>query len=92
MYHKSLFKGGVSVPHRKNTEDSKTIKMQIPDKIVIPMVQHIGAPCDPIVKKGDEVKVGQVIGSTEKFVSAPIHSSVSGIVTDVGPMIYAGGD
>ncbi len=44
------------------------------------MSQHIGAPCNPIVKKGDRVLVGQVIGEATGFVSAPIHSSVSGTV------------
>ena len=48
------------------------------------MQQHIGAPCEPVVKVGDEVAVGQVIGDTDKFVSAPIHASVSGKVTAVG--------
>jgi electron transport complex protein RnfC len=47
------------------------------------MSQHIGAPCQPLVKKGDTVKVGQVIGDTEAFVSAPIHSSVSGTVKEI---------
>ena len=55
------------------------------------MQQHIGAPCQPIVLKGDEVKVGQVIGDSEAYVSAPIHSSVSGKVLSVGPMPYPGG-
>jgi electron transport complex protein RnfC len=47
------------------------------------MSQHIGAPCQPLVKKGDTVKVGQVIGDTDAFVSAPIHSSVSGTVKEI---------
>ncbi len=86
-----MFKGGVAVPHRKNTANCETIGMDIPTKIVIPMVQHIGAPCQPTVKKGDTVKVGQVIGDSDAFVSAPIHSSVSGTVTNVGPMLAANG-
>ena len=44
------------------------------------MSQHIGAPCKPLVQKGDYVQVGQLIGDTDAFVSAPIHSSVSGTV------------
>ncbi|NMA66201.1 MAG: electron transport complex subunit RsxC [Clostridiaceae bacterium] len=75
------FKGGVHPPESNNTLKSETIKMGIPDKVVIPMVQHIGAPCKPLVKKGDVVKVGQLIGDNEAFVSAPVHSSVSGTVT-----------
>ena len=47
------------------------------------MSQHIGAPCKPLVAKGDTVKVGQPIGSTDAFVSAPIHSSVSGTVKEI---------
>lgn len=91
MLLRRMFKGGASVPHHKKTENCETIKMTVPEKVVIPMLQHIGAPCEPYVKKGDEVKVGQVIGNTDKFVSAPVHSSVSGIVTDVSPKLYAGG-
>ncbi len=91
MLFKSMFKGGANVPHFKRTENCETVKMIVPEKVVIPMLQHIGAPCEPCVQKGDEVKVGQVLGNTDKFVSAPVHSSVSGIVTDVSPRLYAGG-
>ena len=52
------------------------------------MLQHIGAPCKPCVVKGDTVKVGQIIGDSDKFISAPIHSSVSGTVTNVEPLLY----
>lgn len=86
-----IFRGGVNTPHRKNTEESKTLVMDIPSRVIIPMVQHIGAPCTPTVKKGDLVKVGQVIGNSEAYVSAPVHASVSGTVTRVEPMLYASG-
>lgn len=91
MLLKNFFKGGAAVPHSKNTADSETVVMGVPEKVIIPMLQHIGAPCEPCVKKGDTVKVGQMIGNSEKFISAPIHSSVSGTVTDVAPMLYPGG-
>jgi electron transport complex protein RnfC len=91
MSVKSFFKGGTDVPHRKNTEESKTVKMQVPKRVIIPMQQHIGAPCEPTVKKKDLVKVGQVIGTSSKFVHSPIHSSVSGEVKNVAPMLYPGG-
>jgi electron transport complex protein RnfC len=55
------------------------------------MVQHIGAPCQPIVQKGDLVKVGQKIGSSSAAISSPVHSSVSGTVVDIRPILYAGG-
>ena len=48
------------------------------------MQQHIGAPCTPTVKVGDTVAIGQVIGDSDKFVSAPIHASVSGKVSAIG--------
>ena len=85
------FKGGVPVPHTKRTEDCEVVKMPVPKKLIFPMVQHLGAPCTPLVKKGDYVKVGQKIGDAESPVAAPVHSSVSGTVTDVRPILYAGG-
>ena len=87
----NVFKGGVSVPHHKRTEDCEVIRMDLPRKVIIPMVQHIGAPCLPLVKKGDYVKVGQKIGDAESSFSSPVHSSVSGTVADVRPVLYAGG-
>lgn len=77
-------RGGVKVHHHKNTAETEVVRMPAPAKVVIPMQQHIGAPCEPVVKVGDTVAVGQLIGDTDKFVSAPIHSSVSGVVTAVG--------
>lgn len=75
------FLGGVDVPHYKGFTEKKAIeKAQEPAVVYIPLHQHTGAPCDPIVNVGDHVKVGQKIGSTQAFVSAPIHSSVSGTV------------
>jgi electron transport complex protein RnfC len=85
------FAGGVPAPHRKNTADMETVVMDTPSKVIIPMVQHIGAPCRPTVKKGDIVKLGQVIGDSDAYVSAPVHSSVSGTVKRVEPMLYASG-
>ena len=76
-------RGGVKVDHHKNTAE-KVVRIPVPSQVTIPMQQHIGAPCEPLVKVGDEVGVGQLIGDTDKFVSAPIHASVSGKVTAVG--------
>ncbi len=73
----------IDAGHYKHTAGCETEVMPIPDVVKISMSQHIGAPCKPLVKKGDEVKVGQVIGDTDAFVSAPIHSSVSGKVTGI---------
>ena len=84
-------RGGVSVSHSKNTESCKIVRMPPPEKVVLPMQQHIGAPCEPVVKVGDVVKVGQLIGDTDKFVSAPIYASVSGKVTAIGDVKLANG-
>ena len=77
-------RGGVKVAHHKNTAELEVVRIPTPSKVVIPMQQHIGAPCKPVVKVGDEVAVGQLIGDSDKFISAPIHASVSGKVTAIG--------
>ncbi len=78
------FKGGIHPPHHKHYTETKAIEIApIPDEVVIPLSQHIGAPCDPVVKVGEEVKVGQRIGESKGFVSAPVHASVSGIVKKI---------
>ena len=81
MSHKHLH--SVHVSHYKHTAGCATEVMPIPDVVKISMSQHIGAPCKPLVNKGDYVKVGQLIGDVDAFVSAPIHSSVSGTVTAI---------
>ncbi|PWM24946.1 MAG: electron transport complex subunit RsxC [Oscillospiraceae bacterium] len=72
---------GAHVPHYKNTASCAPARMPAPAKVTIPMGMHIGAPCTPVVKVGDLVKVGQVIGEASGFVSVPVHASVSGKVT-----------
>ncbi len=86
-----IFRGGIEPPHHKKTAELATVKMPLPSKVIIPMLQHIGAPCTPLVKKGDRVLVGEKIGAAESFISAPIHASVSGIVADVKPILYSNG-
>ncbi len=83
--------GGVSLPHFKNTAEMVSVIMPPPKTVVLPMQQHIGVPCIPTVKKGDTVCVGTKIGDCDKFVSAPIHSSVSGTVTEIGSILTLSG-
>lgn len=83
MGHQGKHLNSIHVSHEKHTSACATEVMPIPESVCIVMSQHIGAPCQPLVKKGDTVKVGQVIGDTEAFVSAPIHSSVSGTVKEI---------
>lgn len=84
-------RGGVSIPHHKNTAELKTVIMPASNTVYIPMQQHIGVPCTPCVKVGDEVFVGTKIGDSDAFVCAPIHSSVSGKVTKIDSMMLSNG-
>ncbi|NLL63425.1 MAG: electron transport complex subunit RsxC [Ruminococcaceae bacterium] len=84
-------RGGVRVSHHKNTCTLEVVRMPAPERVILPMQQHIGAPCIPTVKVGDEVKIGDVVGDTDAFVSAPIHATVSGKVVAVGPVKVADG-
>lgn len=82
---------GIHIPHRKGTQYFETQTFPVPERVKISMSQHMGAPCTPLVKKGDTVKVGQKIGESEAFMSCPVHSSVSGEVVDVSDMLLANG-
>lgn len=84
--------GGVEVDDKKYTDDCETVKMPLPTKVIIPLLQHIGAPCEPLVQKGDAVKVGQKIGDSQAYISSPVHSSVSGIVKAIITVHQPNGD
>lgn len=88
---KASFRGGVHAPYNKITSEQHTVKMPVPSEVILPVQQHIGSPCKPLVKPGDRVKVGQIIADSDKYVSAPIHSSVSGVVQKIGSIVYATG-
>ena len=81
----------IHVKHQKNTAELESVVMPVPAEVTISMSQHIGAPCKPVVKVGDTVKVGQLIGNSDAAVSAPVHSSVSGTVKAIGPVYSARG-
>ena len=83
--------GGAAVPHRKNTAQLQTAVLPCPDQVTIPMQQHVGAPCKPLVKVGDTVDVGQKIGDSDAYVSAPIHASISGKVAAITQVTLPGG-
>lgn len=85
------FFGGVHPHDMKAATNEKAIEqLPAPAQVVIPMSQHFGAPCTPLVKAGDHVKVGQKIGEF-RGLGAPIHSSVSGTVKAVEPRPYSMG-
>ena len=77
------FKGGIHVPDAKNTRNLPITEFPAPKTVSIPMQQHIGAPATPLVKKGDAVCVGQIIGRFDNGLSCPVHASVSGTVKDI---------
>ena len=91
IFARATGRGGVHVAHNKHTAEMPVERMPVPNTVVLPMQQHIGAPCTPTVKVGDTVSVGQVIGDSDKFVSAPIHATISGVVKAVGDVKLANG-
>ena len=73
--------GGVHpVEGKEPTEAMSLVRFPEPETVIIPMSMHLGAPATPIVSVGDKVKLGQKIGEAAGFISAPVHSSVSGEV------------
>lgn len=88
----NLFKlHSVKLPHFSASADQMTRKLKPPSVVRISMAQHIGAPCEPIVEIGEYVKVGQKIGDTKAFMSAPIHSSISGYVKEITEVVALNG-
>ena len=91
MIFKTFRKGGIHPNGNKLTAENLAVEAPLPKQAVFPLSQHIGAPANPVVKKGDRVKVGTLIAEAGGFVSAPIYSSVSGIVAKVDKVIDASG-
>ena len=88
---KKTFKGGIIIDEHKNTASVAIDRDFSPSEVIIPMSQHIGAPCVCTVKKGDSVKRGQLIGAPADGLSCPVHASVSGTVKDIVDIIAANG-
>ena len=85
------FFGGIHPKENKAYANNQPIRdFPEPDMLVIPMAQHIGAPCKPLVKKGDQVTVGQKIGDNQGL-CVPVHASVSGVVKAVEPRPHTSG-
>ncbi len=78
---------GVHIPHRKNTAEMPPVRMPPPATVTIPMGMHIGRPANCVVKPGEHVDVGQLIGESGGYVSAPIYASVSGTVKRIVPVL-----
>lgn len=82
------FHGGVHPHGNKTSGASKIEDAALPPKVIIPLQQHLGAPAQPVVEVGEEVKKGQKIGEAGGFVSAMIHASISGKVTEISEYLY----
>ena len=88
---KGLFSGGIHPADRKELSTGSTpVPAPIPTHVTIPMLQHIGVPCEPLVQVGDTVKMGQKVGDG-KGLCGPVHAPFSGTVTAIAPMPHPSG-
>lgn len=86
------FPGGLHPPDSKQATAHKPIEQSpLPEELILPLSQHIGAPAEPCVQSGDVVLKGQMIGRAKGFVSVPVHASTSGEVIAVEPRIHPSG-
>lgn len=84
---KTFPKGGIHPPENKLTADKPIVVLPVPPQVTVPVSQHIGAPATPMVEKGAVVKAGQLIAQAKGFVSANIHSPVSGKVGKIDTVV-----
>ncbi|HOM25964.1 MAG TPA: electron transport complex subunit RsxC [bacterium] len=81
-----MFRGGIKLIDFKSLSKNEEIEeFKYPERVIIPLSQHTGSPAKPVVKKGDYVLEGQIIGEITGFISSYIHSSISGKVVDILP-------
>ncbi len=96
MASKLTFKGGIhplkAIHHGKYLSEKNAVeKCSVPEEIILPLSQHIGAPSVPVVKVGDKVDMGQMIADASGYVSVPSFSSVSGTVKAIEPRPHISG-
>jgi Na+-translocating ferredoxin:NAD+ oxidoreductase subunit C len=86
------FHGGIHPPEEKEyTEHLAIERLPTPAEIILPLSQHLGKPAQALVQKGSEVKTGQLIAEPQGFISAPIHSPVTGKVTALTKQLTSSG-
>ena len=83
--------GGIHPTDHKLSANIPIETVALPKQAIVPLSQHIGAPAQPIVEKGDHVKVGQVIAAANGFVSVNVHAPISGVVTKIDTALDAWG-
>ena len=81
----------IKLPHFNNAAEMNSTEIRLPEKVIISMSQHGGVPCTPLVNVGDTVKTGQLIGISDAVISAPVHSSVTGKVSEITEIINVNG-
>ena len=89
-----MFKKNISslhLPHNKNTAECVPVKIDAPEKVILPMDMHSGGLAEPVVSVGDYVRVGQLIAKEAGRFSSPVHATVSGKVIAIEPMLRASG-
>ena len=82
------FKRGIHPNEQKQFTENIPINTLLPaagSEIIIPLLQHMGEPCKPLVEKGQKVLLGEKIGDNKAFICAPVHSTVSGVIKDIRP-------
>jgi electron transport complex protein RnfC len=84
---KSFLVKGLKLPENKISANKPIEKLPVPKKTLILLQQHFGEPCNPVVARGDKVKTGQIIADSDKLFSAPVHSSITGTVTNITKVI-----
>ncbi|TVT71140.1 MAG: electron transport complex subunit RsxC [Pseudomonas sp.] len=81
--------GGIHPPEHKDLSNRTPIQpAPLPKRLVLPLTQHLGAPAEPCVTLGEQVRKGQQIAVASGFVSAPLHAPTSGLVSFIGPQPY----
>ena len=88
---KTFRSGGIHPPENKRSVNQGIIPLPIPSQVVIPLDQHVGKTSETVVRKGDAVKVGTLLAGAGGFVSANVHSSVSGVVRKIGDALLRNG-
>jgi electron transport complex protein RnfC len=93
IFNKIAFRGGIHLPDEKDKTKGLSIQtIPLPERVVIPLSQHTGAPCEPLVKVGDLVKKGQKIGEGKGNITSTVHSSISGKVIEISPHPHPSGN
>jgi Na+-translocating ferredoxin:NAD+ oxidoreductase subunit C len=86
------FHGGIHPPEEKElTEHLAIERMPLPAEIILPLTQHLGKPAQALVQKGSDVKTGQLVAEPQGYISAPIHSPVTGKVTALTKQLTSSG-